>query len=63
MQSTNPQGSEALPCQEPTPLELPAERLRKPTSDDQEIDISDPRLDVPFDDDNRLEEDARPSLD
>ncbi len=63
MQSTKPQGSESLPRHEPTPLELPAERLRQPTSDDQEIDISDPRLDVTFDDDNRLEEDAHPSLD
>ncbi len=63
MQSTKPQGAEALPRHEPTPLELPAERLRQPTGDDQEIDISDPRLDVTFDDDNRLEEDAHPSLD
>ncbi len=63
MQSTKPQGPASLPHHEPTPLEVPAERLREPSSDDREVDISDPRLDFSFDDGNRLEEDANPSLD
>lgn len=37
--------------------------MRDWTCDEQEVDISDPRLDLAFDDENRLEEDAHPEID
>ncbi len=46
------------PFNESSPLNMPAERWREPTPDDQVIDISDPDYDVPVDDGERLEEDA-----
>ncbi len=43
---------------EPSPLNLPAERLREPTPDELEIDISDPDHDLPLDESERAKEDA-----
>ena len=43
---------------EPSPLNLPAERLREPTPDELEIDMSDPDHDIPIDESERAKEDA-----
>ena len=47
----------------PSPLTAPPERTRDWSADDLEVDISDPQLDLTFDDSNRLEEDAQPVSD
>ncbi len=44
---------------DPSPLSLPAERLREPTPDEREIDVSDPDYDLPLDESDRLQEDAQ----
>ena len=46
-----------------SPLSVPAARTRNRSADDLEVDISDPNLDLTFDDENRLEEDAQPERD
>ena len=43
---------------EPSLLTLPPARQRERSADDQEIDVSDTRLDLPLDDSDRLREDA-----
>ncbi len=43
---------------EPSPLTMPPARLREPSSDDVEIDVSDPAYDLALDDSERLREDA-----
>lgn len=43
---------------EPSLLTMPPARLREPSTDDLEIDISDSRIDLPLDDSDRLREDA-----
>lgn len=52
------QPAESRPAVDPSPLSLPAERLREPTPDEREIDISDPDYDLPLDERDRLQEDA-----
>ena len=39
------------------------ERTRNSSADDLEVDISTPNLDLTFDDEHRLEEDAHPGAD
>ena len=46
-----------------SPLTAPANRTRDRSADDLEVDISDPNLDLTFDDEDRLEEDAHPERD
>ncbi len=46
-----------------SPLTAPPARLREPTADDLEFDVSDPTHDLPLDDSERLREDAAPTLD
>lgn len=46
------------PPSEPSILTMPPARLRERSADDQEIDISDTRIDLPLDDSDRLREDA-----
>lgn len=41
-----------------SPLTTPPARMREPSSDDQEIDVSDPSHDLALDDSERLREDA-----
>lgn len=48
---------------EPSPLTLPPARLREPSADDLEIDVSDTVYDLPLDDSDRLYEDAEPLKD
>ena len=48
---------------EPSPLTAPPARLREPSADDMEFDVSDPSHDVPLDDSERLREDAEPAYD
>lgn len=43
---------------EPSTLTMPPARLRERSADDQEIDVSDSRIDLPLDDSDRLREDA-----
>lgn len=43
---------------EPSILTMPPARLRERSADDQEIDVSDTRIDLPLDDSDRLREDA-----
>jgi hypothetical protein len=43
---------------EPSPLTIPPARLREPSADDFEIDVSDPARDLSLDDSDRLHEDA-----
>ncbi len=52
------QPTESQPILDPSPLSLPAERLREPTPDEREIDVSDPDYDLPLDESERLQEDA-----
>jgi|GEM_PF-7098493 len=40
------------------PFTLPPARLREPSADDLEVDISDSSLDLPLDDTERFREDA-----
>lgn len=49
-------GSEKMPTT--SPLTTPSARLRSPSSDDLEIDVSDSVYDLPLDDSDRLREDA-----
>ena len=46
------------PAPEPTPLELPAERLREPTADELPVELLEPE-ELPIDDSDREEEEAR----
>ncbi len=46
------------PPPEPTPLELPAERLREPTADELPVEFVDPE-ELPLDDGDREQEEAR----
>ena len=41
-----------------SPLTAPPNRTRDRSADDLEVDISDPNLDLTFDDEDRLEDDA-----
>ena len=41
-----------------SPLTMPPARLREPSADDQEIDVSDPAYDLALDESERLREDA-----
>ncbi|HEX6290007.1 MAG TPA: hypothetical protein VFZ66_12495 [Herpetosiphonaceae bacterium] len=43
---------------EPSPLTMPPARLREPSADDLEIDVSDPAYDLALDDSERTREDA-----
>lgn len=43
---------------QPSPLTMPPARLRSPSSDDLEIDVSDSNHDLPLDDSDRLRDDA-----
>ena len=47
----------------PSPLDVPLERTRNWSADDLEVDLSTPNLDLTFDDEQRLEEDAHPGAD
>ena len=47
----------------PSPLNLPAERLRAPSLDEISIDIADPEDDLPLDESDRVREDAEPLQD
>ncbi len=47
----------------PSPLNLPAERLRVPSLDDLTIDVADPAYDLPLDESDRAREDAEPLRD
>lgn len=63
MSEMNPQREaptvhEAPASHAPSPLTMPPARLRERTADDAEIDVTDPRIDVPLDDSDRLREDA-----
>ncbi len=46
-----------------SPRNAPPNRTRDHSADDLEVDISDPNLDLTFDDEDRLEEDANPGRD
>ncbi len=48
---------------DPSPLSTPPARTRDWSADDLEVDIADPNLDLTFDDENRLEDDAHPERD
>ncbi len=47
----------------PSPFTMPAERTRPWSTDEVEVDIADPNVDLSFDDSNRFEEDAHPTSD
>ena len=62
MQSSDPQ--ETNPTRPvPSSLTEPAERTRNFSADDLEADVGDLKLDLTFDDENRLEDDANPGRD
>ena len=62
MQTPEPNDPQTTPP-EPSPLDVPMERTRNRSADDLEVDVSSPTLDLTFDDENRLEEDAHPGTD
>lgn len=58
MTEHNQQQHVRTPVAEPTPLELPAARLREPSADDLPVEIVDPD-ELPLDDEDRELEEAR----
>jgi hypothetical protein len=62
MRTTETHEDRKLP-RDPSPLTTPPARTRERSADDLEVDMSDPTLDLPFDDSERLEEDADPLRD
>ena len=62
MQTPEPNDVPTVPARS-SPLTAPANRTRDRSADDLEVDISDPNLDLTFDDENRLEDDAHPERD
>ncbi len=58
MTEHNEQQQVQTPAPEPTPLELPAARLREPTADDLPVEIADTD-DLPLDDGDRDLEEGR----
>ncbi len=58
MTEHNQQQHVQAPTPEPTPLELPAARLREPTADDLPVEIIDTE-ELPLDDEDRELEEAR----
>lgn len=57
-QQLNQTGAEKAASSTGSPLTTPPARLRTPSSDDFEIDVSDSVYDLPLDDSDRLREDA-----
>ncbi len=54
-----PQAQHAgTPMTEPTPLDLPAERLREPSSDELPVELADAEEVLPLDDSDREREEA-----
>lgn len=51
------------PAHDLSSLTTPPARTRDRSADDLEVDITDPNLDLTFDDENRAREDASPTSD
>ena len=62
MEATEPRDPRSVPSKA-SPRNAPLNRTRDHSADDLEVDISDPNLDLTFDDEDRLEEDAHPGRD